>query len=72
MYVIVARLDGTNKPMKHTTIEDYLQMDGWHPPPSSTNGKKRVCFMIFLLKIGIKKKKFTSKCMMFLNLGSMG
>ncbi|XP_055308866.1 YLP motif-containing protein 1-like [Sitodiplosis mosellana] len=38
----LARLDGTNKPMKHTTIEDYLQMDGWEPPPTSTNGKKRV------------------------------
>lgn len=41
IYVSIARLDGTNKPMKHT-IEDYLQMDGWEPPPSSTNGKKRV------------------------------
>lgn len=39
---IVARLDGTNKPMKHATIEEYLQMDGWEPPPSSSNGKKRV------------------------------
>lgn len=38
----VARLDGTNKPMKHATIEEYLQMDGWEPPPSSSNGKKRV------------------------------
>lgn len=28
--------------MKHTTIEDYLQMDGWEPPPTSANGKKRV------------------------------
>lgn len=39
---LLARLDGINKPMKHTTIEDYLQMDGWEPPPSSSNGKKRV------------------------------
>lgn len=38
----LARLDGISKPMKHTTIEDYLQMDGWDPPPSSSNGKKRV------------------------------
>lgn len=42
LYVYVARLDGTNKPMKHTTFEDYLQMDGWEPPPFSNNGKKRV------------------------------
>lgn len=32
--------------MKHTTIEDYLQMDGWEPPPTSTNGKKRVCIVL--------------------------
>lgn len=38
----LARLDGTNKPMKHATFEDYLQMDGWEPPPMSKNGKKRV------------------------------
>lgn len=49
----VARLDGTNKPMKHTTIEDYLQMDGWEPPPTSSNGKKRVRTFMFssILKI---------------------
>lgn len=41
---ILARLDGTNKSIKHTTFEDYLQMDGWEPPPTSTNGKKRVSF----------------------------
>lgn len=47
----VARLDGTNKPMKHTTIEDYLQMDGWEPPPTSSNGKKRVRILIIFMYI---------------------
>lgn len=42
LFFVSARLDGTNKRIKHTTIEDYLQMDGWEPPPMSTNGKKRV------------------------------
>lgn len=41
-WIFSARLDGTSKPMRHTTIEDYLQMDGWDPPPASSNGKKRV------------------------------
>ncbi|XP_017491959.1 PREDICTED: YLP motif-containing protein 1-like, partial [Rhagoletis zephyria] len=40
-----ARLDGTNKLMhkrKAATMEDFLQVDDWQPPKSSTNGKKRV------------------------------
>lgn len=47
MLIFLARLDGTNKSIKHTTIEDYLQMDGWEPPPTSTNGKKRVCIAFY-------------------------
>lgn len=36
-------MDGTSKPLqKSATLEDYLQIDGWEPPPSSKNSKKRV------------------------------
>lgn len=46
--------------MKHTTIEDYLQMDGWEPPPTSTNGKKRVCIVL-------KQTKCSLLCAFLLN-----
>lgn len=57
LWWILARLDGTNKPIKHTTIEDYLQMEGWQPPPSSSNGKKRVRY-IFHVLITIKPQRY--------------
>ncbi|XP_055854369.1 uncharacterized protein DDB_G0283357 isoform X2 [Episyrphus balteatus] len=42
----LARLDGTSKPISKrgtATLEEYLQIDGWQePPPSDSNGKKRV------------------------------
>lgn len=41
-FCVTAKLDGISKPLRHTTIEDYLQMDGWEPPSSSKPGKKRV------------------------------
>lgn len=43
VFYLVARLDGVSKPFhRSTTLEDYLQIDGWEPPPSSSNNKKRV------------------------------
>ncbi|XP_055375295.1 homeobox protein 2-like [Condylostylus longicornis] len=39
----LARLDGIKKKLnKHDTLEDYLQMDGWEPPISNSQNKKRV------------------------------
>jgi len=39
----LARLDGISKKLtKHDTIENYLQMDGWEPPSSNSDNKKRV------------------------------
>lgn len=42
-----ARLDGINKPLRHTTFEDYLQIDGWEPPKIGKPGQKRVIFILF-------------------------
>lgn len=43
-FEISARLDGTNKPLKHQTMEDYLQLEGFleEPAPAAKPGKKRV------------------------------
>ncbi|XP_063707277.1 YLP motif-containing protein 1-like [Culicoides brevitarsis] len=53
----LARLDGVSKPLRHPTIEDYLQMDGWEPPKSSSNGKKRVRWADIVAKNEQQKMK---------------
>lgn len=54
-FSITARLDGTNKPLKHQTMEDYLQLEGFLDEPAPT-GKKRVNLNFFFVPEDIKFK----------------
>jgi len=47
IYLIAARLDGTNRLMqkrKTASMAEFLQLDDWEPPTSGADGKKRVSF----------------------------